>query len=98
MRISRVRRTDYRPPGAGTPRPPERQAARPGAAASPDPEAREAAEHDRNVAGLPPATVIAAARDLCARRVFNHRDPESRWILSRRAALLRRIRDEHLQP
>jgi hypothetical protein len=56
--------------------------------ATPD---REATEHDRNIAGLADATIRAAAKDLDQRRAWNRKDPEHRWIMSRRAALHREI-------
>jgi hypothetical protein len=56
-----------------------------------DPDAAEAACHDKAVRPLGNLTLTAAAADLCHRRLWNRRDPESRWILSRRAALLREL-------
>ena len=56
--------------------------------ASPD---REATEHDRNIAGLADQTILTATADLDARRAWNRKDPEHRWIMSRRAALHREI-------
>jgi hypothetical protein len=52
---------------------------------------REQEEHDRNISGLANFTLIAAAKDLDARRAFDRRNPEHRWIMSRRAALHREI-------
>lgn len=57
---------------------------------------REAAEHDKNVALLEPTTVLAAAKDLGRRRYHDRRDPEHRWGMARKAALLRRIARENL--
>ena len=37
------------------------------------------------------ATVEAAARDLLRRIAGNRSDPEQRWVMGRKAALLRRI-------
>lgn len=56
----------------------------------------EAAEHDKAVAILSPSTVMAAARDLCPRLASNRKDPEQRWVMARKAALLRRIDRENL--
>ncbi len=71
---------------------------RPRAAATPDSyanhasrEAKAAAEHDRAVSGCSPAALAAMAKDLGARHVHNLRDPESRWVLGRRAAVLRKL-------
>lgn len=55
------------------------------------PEQREAANHDSWVQGHGPDTLRAMARDLCARQAHNRRDPEHRWIMSRRAAILRAL-------
>ena len=82
MRIAKVRTTNYR------------QAVRPGMtgldylSAS---QVREALEHDRHVECLSPETVEAAARDLLGRVAGNRSDPEQRWVMARKAALLRRI-------
>jgi len=59
---------------------------------------REAEEHDKNVRGLSPETVIAAAKDLGRRRYHDRKDPEHRWGMARKAALLRRIDREKLHP
>jgi hypothetical protein len=52
---------------------------------------RERQEHDRNIAGLADATILAASRDLDQRRAYDKKNPEHRWIMSRRAALHREI-------
>lgn len=52
-------------------------------------QAAEAAEHDRAVANYGPELLQAAYRDLRARSVHDPKNPEHRWIMSRRAALLR---------
>lgn len=104
MRISKVRRTDFRnaspasdPPGAGGNRPLERTP-RPGAAACPpvwdrmnDSTKREMAEHDRNIAGMSMETHVAAFKDLRRRGASNRKDPVERWEMSRKAAHLRVI-------
>lgn len=62
-------------------------------------QAKEAADHDNAVATLNPSIVIAAANDLSRRHAHNRKDPEQRWVMGRKAALLRRIyREELLQP
>ncbi len=82
---------DFRPPSAGGKSPLERTA-RPGAVAWPKPPLdRERASHDLAVAGFDAATLLAAARDLGGRRASNQRDPESRWVTGRLAALAREI-------
>jgi hypothetical protein len=53
---------------------------------------REAAEHDKAVRDYTPHTVEAAWNDLAGRECWNRKDPEHRWIMSRRAAVLRRLR------
>lgn len=50
---------------------------------------REAAEHDRAVRDYTPETVEAAYFDLDARRAWDKKDHEHRWIMARKAALLR---------
>ncbi len=51
---------------------------------------REAAEHDRNVRDYSAQTLEAAFEDLKGRVVFEKKDPEHRWVMNRRAALVRR--------
>lgn len=55
------------------------------------PESKEAAEHDKWVQGLSRATLLAASADLGKRRAHDRRNPEHRWILSRRAAIQRQL-------
>ena len=57
----------------------------------------DSAEHDKAVAILSPPTVLAAALDLCNRRLWNKKDAEHRWGMERKAALVRRIVREKLQ-
>ena len=52
----------------------------------------EMTDHDREARRLGNQTLIAAAEDLTGRTVWDRKDPEQRWILHRRAALLREIR------
>jgi len=54
-------------------------------------QAKEQAEHDKAVATYEEETLLAAAKDLGARRVHDRRDPEHRWVMGRRAAVLRSL-------
>ena len=105
MRIAKVRITSHRPPGQGASQPLERTNARPGAEArpalrisQPSPgldqwdrtEAAMAAEHNRNVASYSRQTAQAALADI-GPRAATGKDPESRWIRHRRAALARKL-------
>jgi hypothetical protein len=53
--------------------------------------AREQAEHDRNVAGMSLETHVAAFEDLRRRGAWDHKNPEQRWVMSRKAAHQRAI-------
>lgn len=53
--------------------------------------------HDRMVKGLTDETLKAAAKDLFNRKVHDRRNPEHRWILERRAALLRQLEHRRLR-
>lgn len=59
---------------------------------------QEAANHDAWAAGLSRETVVLAAGDLCKARAHDRKNPEHRWIMGRKAALLRRIHNEKLIP
>lgn len=50
---------------------------------------REAEEHDRNVQDYTPAMVQAAWEDLRERKAYDKKDHEQRWVMARRAALMR---------
>ena len=96
MRFAKVKTTDYRPPGAGKPSPLERNA-RPGAAARPTGldhwsrlEKEMQAEHDKAVRNYSKETSFAALADL-AHRPTTGKDPETRWIRHRKAALQRKL-------
>lgn len=93
MRISKVRRTDYG--GAGASSPVGRGNAQPRAAAWDGVydalAAKEAAEHDRAVEGHTLETLAAMAADLGARGAYDRRDHEHRWVMGRRAAVLRML-------
>ena len=94
MKFSKVRRTDYRPPpSAGASSPLERESQpRPRAAAWPKPSVdHERAGHDKAARELSSGTLLAAAKDLGGRKAHNQRDPESRWVTGRLAALAREI-------
>ena len=58
----------------------------------------EMEDHDKEARRLRDQTLIAAAEDLTGRTVWDRKDPEQRWILQRRAALLREIRRRGLTP
>ena len=91
--------TDYRPPSVKRGFPLEREISRPKAAASRnDPwdayasrDAKEAAEHDKAVSGLKLETALAMAKDLGGRPAHDRRDHEQRWVMGRRAAVLRML-------
>jgi hypothetical protein len=96
MRISKTRVTNYRPDAGWNP--PLERNARPGAVASPSRsdlyagrDAKDAAEHDKAIDGLSWETLLAIARDLGARHAHDRRDHEHRWIMGRRAAVLRKL-------
>lgn len=97
-RRPKVVTTDFRPPGVKRGFPLERETTRPGAAASPDRfdlyagrEAKDAREHDKAIEGLSRETLEAISKDLGARHAYDRRDHEHRWIMGRRAAVLRKL-------
>lgn len=51
----------------------------------------EKESHDKNVRGLRDETLLAAMKDLGGQRLFDRKNPETRWKLERRAALQREI-------
>ena len=53
--------------------------------------AKDAAEHDRAIDGHSEETLCAMAADLGARNAFDRRDHEHRWVMGRRAAVLRKL-------
>ena len=97
MRIAKVRRTDFR--GAGASSPVGRGNAQPRAVASSnlpwdayaDRAAKDAKEHDKAVEGHSMETLRAMAADLGARNAHDRRDHEHRWIMGRKAAVLRKL-------
>lgn len=94
IRFPKVRITDNRP-RAGSPSPLERTtcATRGGSMTGLERLAtyqqREAAEHDRAVRDYSPDLVATAYDDLDSREAWNRKDPEHRWTMARKAALLR---------
>lgn len=93
MRISKVRRTDYGGAGASSPvgrgNPQPRAAAWDGVYDSRA--AKDAAEHDRAIEGHSEETLCAMAKDLGGRVAHDRRDHEHRWVMGRRAAVLRKL-------
>jgi heme-degrading monooxygenase HmoA len=76
IRFAKVRTTDHRPASSGLEQLERIQA-------------REAAEHDKAVADYSPQLLQSAWEDLNARHAWDRKDPEHRWIMARRAALMR---------
>jgi hypothetical protein len=101
MRLAKVRTTNYRPPPtAGKPSPVERRpGATTGGSVSPMTgldhldaiNRRESAEHERAIAGYDEDTLLAVAEDLGKRAVWDRKNPEHRWTMARKAAVLRRL-------
>lgn len=97
MKISKVRKTDYR--GLGESSPVGRSYPQPRAAASQnvswdayaDRQAKDAAEHDKAVDGHTEETLCAMAKDLGSRMAHDRRDHEQRWVMGRKAAVLRKL-------
>lgn len=52
---------------------------------------KEAAEHDRALTGHTEFTLRAMSSDLGSRIAHDRRDSEQRWIMGRRAAVLRML-------
>ena len=112
IRLSKVRRVDYRPAAIlpmalPAPAPAPRPAPRPRPAAPANMTGldhleaihrAESARHDLVVRDYNDATLIAAAEDLLSRAAWDRKDPEQRFIMSRRAALQREILRRKLQP
>lgn len=74
-----VRVTDYRPPGAGSSPPLERQPARPGAAACPDRNAIVVADYSDDL-------LDAIIADLGNRNLRDYSNHETRWLAERASA------------
>lgn len=84
MRFAKVRITDNRPVASG---------ARPGMTGLDrltENQRREAETHDKFVRGYSPEMVEDAWEDLNARKAYDTKNPEHRWVMGRRAALARR--------
>lgn len=82
IRPAKSRVTDYRPASGQAPSGLDRLATI---------QAREARQHDEAIAGYDEDLCFAVGEDLLKRSAYNLKDPEHRWIMSRRAALLRRL-------
>jgi hypothetical protein len=101
LRIAKVRTQNFRPPPTvGKPSPVGRRTAATtggsvsgvsGLDALEAIQRREAAEHDRAVAGMETELLMEIAIDLGRRRVWNRKDPEQRWVMARKAAVLRSL-------
>lgn len=96
MRVSKVRITDNRAPGAGArPALERRGATRGGSMTGLDylsaAQAREAAEHDKAIRDYDENTLLAVAGDLGKRRAWDRKDAEQRWVMARKAAVLRKL-------
>lgn len=92
MKISKVRKTNYRPQSKLT---------------APVPDGldhlsainrREQAEHDRAVGCYGEETLRAIGEDLGRRHCWDRQNPEHRWTMHRLAAVGRRIAKEFSQP
>lgn len=82
MKLSKVRITDHRPQAFSPPATGLDHWSRI--------ETAMQAEHDKAIAGYSNETAFAALSDL-GRRTTTTKDPESRWIRHRRAALARKL-------
>lgn len=82
MKLAKVRITDNRPHRAGR---------APGQYTG---SARETAEHDAAVADMGKDLLLRIARDIGGRRVNDRSQMENRWIMARRAAVLRKLEKE----
>jgi hypothetical protein len=97
IRIAKVRTQNFRPPPTvGNSSPVGRRtAATTGGSVGLDYldaiQRREAAEHDRAVAGMETELQMEIAIDLGRRLVWNRKDPEQRWVMARKAAVLRAL-------
>lgn len=95
IRVSKVRVTDHRPPGAGASGPLERKpsATRGGSMTGLDHlaaiQTKDAANHDSWVATYSPAMLEAAYEDLRQRGAWDRKNSEHRWVMGRLAAIKR---------
>jgi hypothetical protein len=100
VRLSKVRVTDYRQPGAGRKSPLERESATrggivPGMFFGSSPE--DDANHDKMVALFDVVTLRRMESDLGARRLKFAGSPENKWAAARLAAIRRRLNLENLR-
>lgn len=58
---------------------------------------KEMESHDCEARALKDQTLLAACADLWKRKVHDRRDQQSRWIMERRAALLREVKRRNLK-
>ena len=54
-------------------------------------QARNQREHDQAVAGYDEHLCLAVAEDLGKRQAWNRADHEQRWVMGRKAAVLRKL-------
>lgn len=86
MKISKVRTTSYRPSGGDCPRP-----GMTGLDHLAEAQTRDALNADAWVSGYSETALRGLARDLCAVRDWDRRDPVQRWCMARKAAALRKL-------
>lgn len=86
-----MRRTTGSPVGAGNRQPRAAASANVPWDAYANREAKNAAEHDRAIDGHSEETLCAMAKDLGSRPAHDRRDHEQRWVMGRRAAVLRKL-------
>ena len=82
MKVSKVRRTDFRPTAARVPD---------GLDHLSEANRREQAAHDKQIAGHGEQTLRAIGADLGRRRCSDRKDPEHRWVMHRLAAVGRAL-------
>lgn len=54
------------------------------------------ASHDKAIAGHSVEALRAILKDLSTRKLWNRKDHETRWLMDRRAAVIRRMDRENL--
>ena len=96
LRIAKVRITNHRPPTAGSRSPLEAARLTSGGNLTgldylTAVQEREKREHDRAVRDYDEETLLAAAQDLGKRMAWDRKDPEARWVMARKAALMRAL-------
>ena len=80
MRLAKSRITNYGPPKPTT-----------GLDALERIQQRDAAAHDKAIADYEGDLLVAAGEDLMGRRAWDFKNPEHRWVMGRRAAILRKL-------